>query len=154
MYRIIVILTMCIVAISCKQTKNTPPNKSVATQYYQILDSGEADKLDNILSNALIDHDGHSTNPVEEIKELTNSLGSGFSQLNHKIEILELIGQDSVFVRWRMTGKHIGPFFGVPASSKNVDFVGHDLLLIKEGKIVEIWHVENLLGLMEQITIP
>ena len=133
------------------QTKEMDKRSEIATSYYQILDNGSVDKMDKLLASTLIDHDGHGGNAVEGIKGLTTALSTGFSDSKHDLEVVELIGEDKIFVRWRMTAKHTGEFFGVPASNQSVDFVGHDLFKLEDGKIVEIWHVENLLGMFEQM---
>ncbi|PID74673.1 MAG: hypothetical protein CSB28_01990 [Desulfobacterales bacterium] len=51
-----------------------------------------------------------------------------------------------------MTGKHTGEFFNIPPSNKNIILYGHDLFKIVEGKIVEQWHIEQLLSLINQIS--
>ena len=139
------------VVASTAQSKIMDKRTEIAQTYYQILDNGDTRKMHELLAPTLIDHDGHGENAVEEIKGLVLSLNTGFSNSTHKLEVVELIGKDKVFIRWRMTALHTGEFFGVPASNKAVNFVGHDLLKIKDNKIVEIWHVENLLGMFEQM---
>ena len=124
----------------------------IGKRYYKVLDSGKPDGMNDLLSPNLVDHDGHGGNPVEEIKGLTASLGTGFENGLHVIEELHLIEDDRIFIRWRMTGKHVGEFFGVPGSGAEVDFVGHDLIRVEDGLIAEIWHVEDLLGVMGQIS--
>lgn len=133
------------------QTQTMDNRNEIAKTYYQILDNGAADKMDDLLAPNLIDHDGHGGNAVEGIKGLTLALKNGFSNSKHELEVVELIGKDKVFVRWRMTANHTGEFFGAPASNKPVNFVGHDLMRIENDKITEIWHVENLLGMFEQM---
>lgn len=146
------IASLSFITWSCSaQTNKMDKRNEIATAYYKILDNGKADKMDDLLAPNLIDHDGHGGNAVEEIKGLTLALKAGFSKSKHELEVVELIGEDKVFVRWRMTAKHTGEFFGAPASDKEVNFVGHDLLRVEAGKVVEIWHVENLLGMFEQM---
>lgn len=50
-----------------------------------------------------------------------------------------------------MTAKHTGDFLGIPTTNRAVNFVGHDLLKVQDGKIIEIWHVEDLAGMFEQL---
>jgi predicted ester cyclase len=152
MKRTVLLLIASVFTLSCiAQSKEMENRNEIAKLYYEILDNGDIDKMDTLLSKNLIDHDSHGGNAVEEIKGLTLSLKNGFTDSNHNLEVVELIGDDRIFVRWRMTAKHTGEFFGVPASNKSVNFVGHDLLRVKDNKIVEIWHVENLLGMFEQM---
>jgi predicted ester cyclase len=50
-----------------------------------------------------------------------------------------------------MTGRHTGEFLGVPATGRPVDFKGMDVLRVRDGRIVEHRHVEQLLQAMQQI---
>lgn len=152
MNKITLILIASLLIIPCSaQTQKMDKRNEIAKSYYQILDNGDIEKMDELLDSNLIDHDGHGGNAVNEIKDLTRALKNGFSDSNHEIEVIELMGSDQVFVRWRMTAKHTGEFFGVPETNKRVNFVGHDVLRIENDKIIEIWHVENLLGMFEQM---
>ncbi|WP_175578695.1 ester cyclase [Tenacibaculum aiptasiae] len=151
MNRIVIVLITSLAFTACVKTEKMNNRNEIAKQYYQILDNGIAENMNNLLSDTLIDHDGHGGNAVKEIKGLTLALKNGFSNSKHEFGVIELVGDDKVFVRWRMTGKHTGEFFGVPATNKEVNFVGHDLMKIKNDKIVEIWHVENLLAMFDQM---
>ena len=48
-------------------------------------------------------------------------------------------------------GPHVGDFFGVPATGKSVHYEAIEMWKTKDGKIVEGWHVENLLQVLIQI---
>lgn len=151
MKKIVLIVMASFTIMACTKTEKMDNRKDIATMYYQILDSGDVSQLDELLASSLIDHDGHGGNAVEEIKGLTMALNNGFTNSKHDMEVVELINEDMIFVRWRMTAKHTDEFFGQPASNNQVNFVGHDLIKVKDQKIIEIWHVENLLGMFEQM---
>jgi predicted ester cyclase len=151
MKKIALVLTLGFIFLAFTTQKQMDKRNEIAQRYYQILDNGKADQMNELLATTLIDHDGHGGNAVEEIKGLTLALKHGFTNAKHELEIIERIGDDKIFVRWRMTGTHTGEFFGAAASQKAVDFVGHDLFRVEAGKIVEVWHVENLLGMFEQM---
>ncbi|MDQ1050004.1 ester cyclase [Streptomyces sp. V4I2] len=51
-----------------------------------------------------------------------------------------------------MTAIHTGDAFGFAASGNSVDINGQDIMRIVDGKITEIYHVEELLKLAEQIS--
>ena len=55
-------------------------------------------------------------------------------------------------LHWRMTATHTGDAFGFPASGNRVDIDGQDIMRIVDGKITEIYHVEELLKLTQQIS--
>ncbi|UTW66889.1 ester cyclase [bacterium SCSIO 12643] len=151
MYKTILLFIGSLALMAFTTKKNMKTRNQIAKSYYEILDQGNAEKMEDLLAPGLIDHDGHGGNAVEEIKQLTLALKQGFSNSKHELEVVELIGDDKVFVRWRMTAKHTGAFFGVPATNNMVNFVGHDLLKVEDGKVVEIWHVEDLAGMFDQL---
>ncbi len=86
------------------------------------------------------------------MQNLITALHEGFEEISHDLEKIYFIDGDKVFVRWKMTGKHTGSFFNIPSSNKNILLHGHDLFRVVEGKIVEQWHVEQLLSLINQIS--
>ena len=60
---------------------------------------------------------------------------------------------DKVVDHWTCKGTHTGEFFGVPATGRSISFDGMDVALIRNGQISELWHVEDIAGLMQQLTV-
>jgi predicted ester cyclase len=58
---------------------------------------------------------------------------------------------DQAAVRWRMQGRHDGTFEGVPPTHRDVVLSGIAIVRVEGGKIVEIWHAEDLFGLFARI---
>jgi steroid delta-isomerase-like uncharacterized protein len=58
---------------------------------------------------------------------------------------------DRVVDRWTFHGTHRGELFGIPATGKQVTFTGIDISRIENGQIVEFWHQEDILSLMQQL---
>ncbi len=130
-------------------------NKKLETakQYYHYIDANQGDKIGKIISDKFIDHDAKEAGKgFAELQELIVALHEGFSGISHEIEQIHPVDEDKVFVRWKMTGKHTGSFFNIPASGQNIILHGHDLFKISNGKIVEQWHIEQLLSLIKQIS--
>ena len=50
-----------------------------------------------------------------------------------------------------MSFSHTGDYLGIPASGRRVTITGVDLARISDGKVAEIRHQEDILGLMEHI---
>ena len=135
-------------------SQNNDNRKQVVEKLYTYFDSGKIEKLNEIVDEKLIDHDGRiKENGFAELKELIISINQGFSNVKHEIEQIQLIGENKILVRWEMKAIHNGAFFGIPASNKSVVLNGHDIFAFKNGKISEQWHIEELLSLMNQITI-
>ena len=77
-------------------------------------------------------------------------LRRGFSNLNFDI-VRELAGDNTVALRWRLTGTHTGEFNGVPASGNAVDEYGIDMFEFWNGRIRSVRVVANQLGLTNQL---
>jgi len=58
---------------------------------------------------------------------------------------------DMVAGRYLLTGTHRGDFAGIEPTGNSISLVGHDLLRIAEGKIVEHWTVMDSAELMQQL---
>lgn len=128
-------------------------NVEIIKKFYQIFDNGRIQGLNQLVDSSLIDYDAQVRNKsFAELQGLITNLHQGFSGIAHELEQILIIGNDKIVVRWKMTAKHTGSFFGIPASGKMVEFNGHDIFTVKNGKITEQWHVEELLSLINQIS--
>jgi len=58
---------------------------------------------------------------------------------------------DKVAARWTARGTHRGPLRGVPPSGKQVTWVGMAFYSLSDGKIMEVWGLNDALGIMQQI---
>ena len=121
-------------------------NKALARRFYRAFNTRKFDDYDNFLAAEVIDH-----NPVPNQKAGATGLKEalqGFLAVfpDMKIKVEEIISQnDLVSIRGTATGTHQGNFLGVPATNKSVTFGFHDLYRVKDDKILEAWHVEELL---------
>lgn len=69
-------------------------------------------------------------------------------------EFKEIISKDdSVIVRWIITGKHTGNFMGIKPTNKTISFNGISIFKIFNGKIKEEWYVWDRLGLFQQLEV-
>ena len=74
---------------------------------------------------------------------------------DHHLTILDQIAEgDKVVTRVTFHGTHQGPFNGIAATGKQVEWSGIAMDRIADGKVVEMWHVQNTAGLMQQIGAP
>jgi predicted ester cyclase len=65
----------------------------------------------------------------------------------------ELAERDLVAVHWNYVATNSGPFLGRPATGKQVKDTGVSLFRIKDSKIVEMWVVQDSLGLLQQLGV-
>jgi predicted ester cyclase len=59
---------------------------------------------------------------------------------------------------WTLTGTHTGAqLFGLPAAGRRVAFAGIDWLRVRGGLVAELWHVEDMATMADQLgmaTLP
>jgi steroid delta-isomerase-like uncharacterized protein len=67
---------------------------------------------------------------------------------------LQIAEGDMVATLKTFSGTHEGEFMGVPPTGKHVAFDVFDMLRVRDGQVVEHWNVEDLSGLMKQLTEP
>ena len=60
-------------------------------------------------------------------------------------------GEDTVWVRSRVTARNTLPFLGWPATDKAVEIDVFDVVRFSAGKAIEHWGVADRLGLLEQL---
>ena len=58
---------------------------------------------------------------------------------------------DRVVCRWRARGTHIGEFFGLPASGKQIEFTGMSLWEFDHGKARRGWGFPDIASVMAQL---
>lgn len=110
--------------------------------------------LNQMVAPGCVSHqtDG-STVSLDEWKRVREDLFVGFPDLRVMIEGIVAHGDDAV-VRWRATGTHRGPAFGLPATHCEVDMCGMTWLRCGGGKIIEAWDAWDLGGLLQQLAAP
>jgi steroid delta-isomerase-like uncharacterized protein len=58
---------------------------------------------------------------------------------------------DKVAACWTAQGTHKGPLRGIPPTGKEVRWLGVALYYFSDGKIKEVWGLNDALGMMQQI---
>lgn len=77
---------------------------------------------------------------------------AAFSDLCHTVED-ELIDGDKVAVRFVMTGKHTGAFFGIPATNRTIKVVANVLMHLKDGRVQKLFGVFDEVGMLRQLGV-
>lgn len=63
---------------------------------------------------------------------------AGFSNIRHSLEDIVAEGDRAAF-RMTMDATHTGEFMGVPASGKQVSFLGIGIMRIADGNVADYW---------------
>ena len=81
-----------------------------------------------------------------------NSFTAAFPDV--QIIIQEMIGEgDKVAILWTFLGTHRGPFQGIPATGKTVEWDGIDLYTIRDGKITSLVRQADSRHLFQQLGV-
>ena len=127
-------------------------NKMIARRFYEVFNAGNLDGLGEIVAADVVDHNpAPGQGPgLAGLQQVLGMFRTGFPDMQVTVEDLVAEG-DRVLVRNRAQGTHNGAFLGIPPTGKPVDFAAMDLYRMADGKIVEAWHLEDLLTMMMQV---
>lgn len=130
-------------------TANEDANKALALRFYEEINTRNLDAFDEFIAEDVIDQ----TSTLAGLEAMTGNLQNfitGFPDL--QIENTNVIVKgDYVTVISTARGTNNGDMMGMPATGKPVEFQAIDVWLIKDGKLAEVWHVEQLLQMMMQL---
>lgn len=87
---------------------------------------------------------------ISNLKDIDEAYIKAFKMNN--VEMHDIIANDDkVVVRWSCNGKHIGNFFGIQPTHKQIELTGISIYRLNHGKIVEVWQSWDMLGLLQRL---
>lgn len=128
-------------------------NKAIYRRYIQeAFNKGHLEVLDELLSPSYVYQDAPPDIPAGPagIKHLVNMFRSAFPDLHISIEEQAAEG-NKVFSRSIMTGTHKGELFGIKPTGKCVSMKGMTMVKVEDGKIIESWVSNDVMGMMKQL---
>lgn len=131
----------------------TSPVLRVAFRELELFDTGDLEGVDEVFSPDLIDHNGTpGISGIDGMRGLIAAVRDGFTDTQHRVLFFQEMADGWVGMHWHMTATHTGEAFGVAASGHHVSIKGSDFMRVVDGKITEIYHVEELLKLVQQLS--
>lgn len=126
-------------------------NKAIARRFLdELWNRGNFRAVDQLLAS---DYDGHSSTEIQGpdgAKEFVSGLRIAFPDF--QFEVLDQVSEgDEVATRWIISGTHEGEFQGMPPSGKRIEMTGITIFRIADGKLIEGWTNEDVLGMLQQI---
>ncbi|MGH2825669.1 MAG: ester cyclase [Actinomycetota bacterium] len=123
--------------------------KAVVSRFYEIVNEGAVEKLDEICAPDLVGHAGAGANLVA-LKMSISSFRDAFPDLS--AELRHVVAEDDLVSTWvNYKGTHGGDFAGVSGSGRPVKFAAWDLIRVADGRIAEITMYCDVFTLMNQI---
>lgn len=129
-------------------------NKDIVMRYYnEVWAKGDPGPLGELLADDYVDHNPVPGMPADKAgaAQIVGAITADMSDIN--MDIRKVIGEgDYVAAHWSFEWTQKGNFMGmVPADGKRLSMTGQDFYRMANGKIAEIWHVEDIASVMGQL---
>jgi steroid delta-isomerase-like uncharacterized protein len=130
---------------------NTEANKALVRRYLELWQTGNLALADEVLAPEYVDHTRpHRPPGPEPVKQEVIAFRTGFPDAYVTIE--QMIGEgDLVAFHFVLQGTHLGPFAGSPPTGKEIVLAGMDFVRITDGKMHELWSVQDTLSWHQQM---
>ncbi len=129
-------------------------NESLVRRFFEIASRGDLDDLASLVAPDFV----IQTAPPGEgpgLETLTQTFQTARAGLpDFAIQIDDLFSQGNMVVsRTTISGTHLGDFFGTPPTGKQIEVAAIDIWRVEDGKLAENWHLEDILGVMQQLGV-
>lgn len=126
-------------------------NKSVVRRFYEAAATGTLD--DELIAEDFMYHGPPMLGEVrgrEGFKQIMGVFRGAFPNFETTVEDL-IAEEDRVAVRHTHHATHRGEFAGIPPTGKEATVSGIEIVRVRNGQITEFWHMDDFLGLMQQL---
>src|SRR5215203_5032168 len=124
---------------STRRPMSAQEKKAISNRVAQAISEGDLDALDDLMAPEL----------AEEFKRDVTEIRRAFPDYAGT-NVEQIAEGEKVANRFVFLGTHLGEFEGVSPTGKRIEFIGHSIDRVLEGKIVESWVEVDMLGVMEQ----
>ena len=130
------------------------PEQVLRRYYQEVWVDGRIDALDDLLAPDYVDHDpppGYAGD-ASAAREFARMFVAGMRDA--KLTILALVATaDEACAHYSLEWTHCGPFLGNSnADGRRLILRGSDLVRVADGRITDIYHAENVLGTLRQLS--
>ena len=120
----------------------------------QIVEQGfgnaDLDVIDRLITDNWIEHQGNLKGGKEVLKKAIRGIESAFSDRKYTLANHSVNG-DMVWVHYRFSGKHTGPFMGFGPTGKEITIDVMDIARIEHDQLVEHWGIPDRFALVMQL---
>lgn len=133
---------------------STEDNKRLVRRFYQEIDAGNLDAMDELVAADYVDH---SPPPFpfppgrEGLKEAFRVFWAA-TPGTHEIED-QIAEGDKVVTRMRARGTQVGDLPGIPATGNQMDMTATVIHRIENGRLAEKWSDKDVLRLLQQLEV-
>ena len=125
--------------------------REIVHLYFDAYRTGDMTRLDEIISDRFVDHSFPAFGGGPEgVRKSIKSLHQSFRAIEYAVEDA-VFNEDTAAIRVVTTASHAGTFSGKPATGKRVTWSACDFLRVREGKITDLWSVQDTIALLRGI---
>ena len=88
--------------------------------------------------------------PLEAATQVIKSYYEAFPDSTHDIKAVITEG-DMVAIRFTQVSTHTGDYEGIPPTGNKISVECQHMLRLANGKVAEVWFIEDNLGMMQQL---
>ena len=127
-------------------------NKAVVRRFFEIMNQGDLDQLQEVCDTGLKWHGGSmgDFNGSEAALQMAKGFFAAFPNMQTTIDLILAEG-DKVAAHFTSRGTHGGDLMGIGPTGKAVTIAGLAHYRIANGKIAEEWHMQDSLGMLQQV---
>ena len=132
--------------------------RAVVSRFIELAwNEGRLDDAATCLAPDLVDHDaldfpGRVTG-ARGLLQVVAMIRAGLPDLERRVEV-QLVDGDTVTTRFVDEATHTGELMGIPPTGRRVRVRGMNIERVRDGRIAELWHIEDMAGLMAQLSDP
>lgn len=144
-------LNLTLIAVKRIDPGQTSPeeNKAIVCGYLQeVLSGGNLESAGKYFSEQVVINGGPPSKGA--VAAMFHFFHSAFPNLQVLVED-QIAAGDKVSTRVTFQGTHLGCLWDIPSTGRRVTFTGIAVDRISGGKVVEMWHEADLMGLRMQL---
>ena len=138
---------------------NEAANKAIVRRFVEeFQDQHRVEVVDELVSRDFVNRSGtvrdipgmERATDFEGMKEIDRMYRKSFPDQRVTIRDMAAYG-DKVWTYKTFSAVHTGEFMGIPPTGRTVTIDAIDIMRVVDGKIVELWAVQDVWGLMRQL---
>jgi steroid delta-isomerase-like uncharacterized protein len=129
-------------------------SKTIVSRYAEAFNTPDLVTFEEVFDSNVVDHNPppHQAPGLNGIKQTFRMMSAALPDSNLTVEDVIAEG-DRVAVRMTIRGTHQGEFRGLAPTGRPIEMTRISIFRIADGKIVEWWHNEDMLGMLRQLGI-
>lgn len=132
-------------------TGDTAALHELARRFFdEVWNRGDESAIDRYIAEDAAGNDATFGIGREGFRTQWRQWRAAFEGLHFAVEEIVAEG-DRVVTRWTLSGRHVGPFLGIPATGRSVSVAGMSLDTVRDGILVAGVDAWDELGLRRQL---